>query len=334
MAINLTHTTVAVGTNAGNGEIAKEEWNENHTLTMATDRLLGRATAGSGAVEEITCTAAGRALLDDADAAAQRATLNVGEVLTGARTYYVRTDGSDSNTGLANTSGGAFLTIGHAIGVASRLNLNGYTLTISVGAGTFTGGIALQTVAGLFGPYQFVIEGAGTGSTTITSNNAYGGTVSAYTGGMGTIKNASITNSNANGFAVSAWNGGQIEIDGVSLSGGSTGCCIYSRGGGSKVTAASSFTIGANCDTCFYALEGGQISLNGITITYGTRTFTNTVVAESLSYVFHYNVTNSGTVTATRYSVNSNSVIQTYGGGATAIAGDVAGSASTGGIYA
>lgn len=41
----------------------------------ATDKLLGRSTAGAGDVEEITCTAAGRAILDDADAAAQRTTL-------------------------------------------------------------------------------------------------------------------------------------------------------------------------------------------------------------------------------------------------------------------
>lgn len=41
----------------------------------ATDRLLGRSTAGAGVVEEIICTAAGRALLDDADAATQRTTL-------------------------------------------------------------------------------------------------------------------------------------------------------------------------------------------------------------------------------------------------------------------
>lgn len=43
----------------------------------ATDRILGRSSAGAGDIQEITCTAAGRALLDDADAAAQRTTLGV-----------------------------------------------------------------------------------------------------------------------------------------------------------------------------------------------------------------------------------------------------------------
>lgn len=42
----------------------------------ATDKLLGRSTSGAGVVEEIACTAAGRALLDDANAAAQRTTLS------------------------------------------------------------------------------------------------------------------------------------------------------------------------------------------------------------------------------------------------------------------
>lgn len=48
----------------------------------ATDKLLGRSTAGAGSVEEITCTAAGRALIDDADTSAQRTTLGLGTVAT------------------------------------------------------------------------------------------------------------------------------------------------------------------------------------------------------------------------------------------------------------
>lgn len=46
--------------------------------SIATDTLLGRATAGPGAVETIACTAAGRALLDDAAASDQRTTLGLG----------------------------------------------------------------------------------------------------------------------------------------------------------------------------------------------------------------------------------------------------------------
>ncbi len=51
-------------------------------LEIGTNTLLGRSTSGTGAVEEITCTAAGRALLDDAAASNQRTTLGLGTAAT------------------------------------------------------------------------------------------------------------------------------------------------------------------------------------------------------------------------------------------------------------
>ena len=67
--------------------------------TTATNVILGRSTAGAGTVEEIACTVAGRALLDDANAAAQRTTLNLGDLAVANGTW---TDGSS----FAGTSSG------------------------------------------------------------------------------------------------------------------------------------------------------------------------------------------------------------------------------------
>ena len=68
------------------------------SITVSTnDRILGRVTAGSGAVEEITCTAAGRVLLDDVDASAQRTTLGLGTLATQNGTFSGTSSGT--NTG-------------------------------------------------------------------------------------------------------------------------------------------------------------------------------------------------------------------------------------------
>jgi hypothetical protein len=69
-------------TGSGTGSFAATVANNQVTYAKiqdvsAADRLLGRSSAGAGDVEEIACTAAGRAILDDADAAAQRATLGI-----------------------------------------------------------------------------------------------------------------------------------------------------------------------------------------------------------------------------------------------------------------
>ena len=77
----------------------------------ATDRLLGRSTAGAGDVEEIVCTAAGRALIDDANAAAQRTTLGLGTLATQDGTF----SGTHSGTSSGTNTGDQTITLTGAV---------------------------------------------------------------------------------------------------------------------------------------------------------------------------------------------------------------------------
>jgi hypothetical protein len=87
-----------------------------------TDRLLGRSTAGAGDIEEIVCTAAGRALIDDASSAAQLTTLGAAPAasptFTGVVTVAAGSAAApsvvitgDSDTGIAQIGGANSLSI-------------------------------------------------------------------------------------------------------------------------------------------------------------------------------------------------------------------------------
>lgn len=89
-------------TGSGTGTFAATIANDAVTYAKlqnvsATDKVLGRSTAGAGNAEEIACTAAGRALIDDADAAAQRTTLGLGTLATQSGTFSGTSSGT--NTG-------------------------------------------------------------------------------------------------------------------------------------------------------------------------------------------------------------------------------------------
>ncbi|WNS42856.1 hypothetical protein [Paenibacillus sp. MMS20-IR301] len=62
-------------------------------------------------------------------------------------TYYVRTDGSDSNTGLANTAGGAFKTIQKAVNMLPARCI--HQVIINVAAGTYAENVAINDFVGL-----------------------------------------------------------------------------------------------------------------------------------------------------------------------------------------
>jgi hypothetical protein len=99
------------------------------------------------------------------------------EVLTANKIYYVRTDGSDSNNGLTNTSGGAFLTIQKAINVASLLDLSLYDVTIQLADGTYNSEVILKS---FIGSGKIIIKGnTSTPANVIVTatNTSFDGTI-------------------------------------------------------------------------------------------------------------------------------------------------------------
>lgn len=73
--------------------------------------------------------------------AAQTALAGYRQPAPGGRTYYVRTDGSNSNNGLSNTAGGAFLTIQKAIDAAYSIDCKGSVVQIYIADGTYPQGL-------------------------------------------------------------------------------------------------------------------------------------------------------------------------------------------------
>lgn len=74
MAISLKHDKVSGVSDGGDSnKVQPSDWNAEHDLTAGANVVLG--TTSAGAVGEISCTSAGRDLLDDANAAAQLVTL-------------------------------------------------------------------------------------------------------------------------------------------------------------------------------------------------------------------------------------------------------------------
>lgn len=264
------------------------------------------------------------------DIAGQDQIISVREKLTAARTYYVRTDGNDSNTGLANTSGGAFRTIQKAIDVAATLDLGLYDVTIRA-TGTFSENVALRrliTSGGLV-----YVRGDASNLTGFVWNTSSGPCITTGTGFTGQYDFSYLRWAGAQGEIRGTGGGGAITFGNVDFGPATAehivapqGCLIY---------AVAPYQISGGGYAHVAAYDGGQIRVQNVTVTIvGTPNFTNAFVTVSRGgTALITGTTFSGSATGKKYDASLAGGIATFAG-ADYLPGNSAGTATTPGWYA
>ncbi len=245
------------------------------------------------------------------------------EKLSANRTYYVRTDGSDSNNGLTNTSGGAFLTIQKAWDTFLTIDLNGYVGTLQIGDGTYAGG--LNVVSFPIGGLVTVNGNSG------TPTNVVMGGVYVLAAGSLTIQNFRITNAFAG--MQTAHPGALVTFGaGLSFVGSPSQAHIYVTAG--RVLCGNAITIASSSRAWLEVVTGANFSAFVSTFTFsGTPAWsTGGILFQLGSSISLFNVTMNGAATGKRYEGALNATLQSFGAGtsSTYFPGSVVGTLATG----
>lgn len=314
---------------ATRANLLKENLEAIRALTSAADKGIQFTGAGTAATYDLT--AAGKALLDDADAAAQRTTLGLGNV---------------DNTSDATKDAATATLTNKTIDTAgpNTIKINGNTLAASAGTATVTIPNATDTLVGrdttdtltnktltspvINSPTGIVKGDVGLGNVDNTSDATKDAatstltnkTISGASNTLSNIGNSSLTNSSMTiaGHLVSL--GGSQAIAAADLSDGTTGT-------GAIVLAASPALTGtptaptaspsdnstkiattAYVDAQVSAGVSGVSSLGGQT---GALTFDGGAMASTVMEVVRYDAAQSLT-TAQQQQANANTGLQKY----------------------
>lgn len=251
-------------------------------------------------------------------------------VLKNNITYYVRTDGNDSNDGLSDTPTGAFLTIQRAVNQAMRVDANNKTITIKVADGTYTGNVLVTGRP--VGIHYITIEG----NNTAPGNVIVNGRIRAE---MGAILNVIGMRVNpASGVnALQAIYFAYLSAQNVEVQGAGGAAQIYALLGSQIALSGTLNRILAGSTYCFGAERNSYIGIAGTWTIGANLTYAN-AFATSIAVSTLYNLSASFvlggfTVTGKRYDVILNAVINSQGAGVNWLPGTVAGTTSSGGQY-
>jgi hypothetical protein len=264
-------------------------------------------------------------------------------ILTAATTFYVGTNGSDANNGL--TSGTPWKTLAHAMSVIiGQYDFGGQTVTLQVVAGSSNYTERL-TLSPWVGGGSFIFDGGGKtiNYAGVATND---GTVFLQGGalpGIATIQNVTIASSQGASSLVTGifvQSASSLKIGSGVTFGSNFSAHMLALNPGSIIFLAASLTISGNSPNGFF-VNGGVIRLFGgaISITFSAAVSIG-VVADALNGGGLISLpsslvtwVNPGNVTGQRYSVASNAIITTAGGGLNFIPGTIAGTTSSGGQY-
>lgn len=243
-------------------------------------------------------------------------------------TVYVRADGDDAHTGLADTAAAAFRTLqGAASAVRTRYDQTGQLVTFMVGAGTFEG-VSFDSWAG-----AVAVQGASAATTWINTTPAQSGLL-ARRGSNITISNVRMVGA---GIGLEASNGGNITFNSVEFA--NTGTHMSASWGGLiQIAAGGGYTILAGATNHVFAmaatiyLRGGYIN---IPAAVGFTTFAVAQHNGNLICGGGFAIGGAGAASCTgaRYAAVTNGVLDLAGAGATYLPGNAAGSTASGGQY-
>lgn len=255
--------------------------------------------------------------------------------LTANRTYYVRSDGSNSNTGLVNSAGGAFLTAQKAVDTFVTLDLAGYAGTIQMvnvtTPQTYTGQISV--LYPFIGGSVTLLGDATTPANLVWSVGVAHGII---VDGFGSAINVSgIKLQNSGGYAgLYAKNGGRIAVTGK-IDFGACSQHMLAEVNGTIVLNAVNHNITGSALIHMWCLAGGRIRHNNCTVTVSAALTFSTAFAVCASGGLIKGAFSTWSVnpTGTRHTVDTGGGVDTSGSGTSYFPGTVAGATTTPGWF-
>lgn len=253
---------------------------------------------------------------------------DLGEALTANRNYYVRKDGSDSNTGLTDTAGGAFLTIGRAVEVVYAIkSWSYYQIRIHVRTGVYAESVYLPPLPNGATAYlqgdritlSNVVISATDGNAIEITSEPYnwlveGFTVQTTNSGFGLVCSSGVSNVGYLRFGACA--SGHISV---------TKRSYLAMFGDIAVSGAAPTHVDINLNSQFVAYACAYVVTGVPVFSASFARLTDLSLAKFDETTF------TGSATGKRYDVSGCSFLNT--GGAT-LPGSVAGTTATGGQVA